>query len=47
MVTEYDIEMYSTHNEGYLLLLKDLLQPLRTKFTNIQFQYQKMCMLLN
>ena len=29
------IKMDSTHNEGKLLLLKDLLEPLRTKSINI------------
>ena len=29
-----NIEMYSTHNEGNLMLLKDLLKCYRIKFTN-------------
>ena len=37
----YDIEAYSTFNEGDLFLRKDLLEPLRTKFTNTRHQYQK------
>ena len=30
-----DIEVYSIHNEGNLLLLKNLLEPQRTKSSNI------------
>ena len=32
-----DIEMYSTHNEGKSLLLKDLLEPWQITFINIWF----------
>ena len=30
-----DIEMYSIHNEENLLLLKDLLEPQKTRFTKV------------
>ena len=33
--------------KGNLLLLKDLLEPERTKFISICLQYQKMCILIN
>ena len=33
------IEMYSTHNEGTLLLLRDLSELWMTKFTIIWLQY--------
>ena len=39
--------MYSTHNEGKFVVVKDLLEPLRTKFTNTRLQYQKMCILIS
>ena len=34
-LSQDDMEMYSTHNEGNLLLLRGLLDPEKTKFTNI------------
>ena len=37
-----DIEMYSTHNEGKSVLLKDLLEPWQKKFINI-WLYIKKC----
>ena len=36
-----DIEMYSTHNEGKSLLLKDLLEPWQITFINIWFYIKK------
>ena len=40
-----DVEIYSNIMKENLLLLKDLLQPLKLKlkFTNIWLQYWKMC----
>ena len=37
-----DIEIYSTHNEGKSVLLKDLLEPWQKKFINI-WLYIKKC----
>ena len=37
------IEIDSTHNEGKHVLLKDLLEPLRTNFVSIWPQNLKMC----
>ena len=41
------IEMYSTHNERNLLLLKDSLQTYIIKCINIWLQFQKMFVLTN
>ena len=41
-----DVEMHSTHNEGKLLLLKDLLKLQRIKITNTWLQYQNICILI-
>ena len=38
-----DIEMYSTHNEGKLYIAEKFIRTLRTVFTNIWLQYQKLC----
>ena len=42
-----DIEMNSIHNEENLLLLKDLSEHQRLKFTNTLLRYRKMCILIN
>ena len=43
-----DIEMYLTLNEGKpVVLLKDLLELYKAKFTNTWQLYQKMCILTN
>ena len=42
-----NIEMYSTHNEKNLLLVKDLLEPSRIKFINTWLQFRKMSILIN
>ena len=42
-----EVEMYSMHHEGNLLLLKDFLKPERIKFINTFLQYRKLCMLIN
>ena len=34
-------EMFSTHKKENLMLLKGLLEPLRTKFTDIWYEYKK------
>ena len=44
---ESDVKMQSVHNEKNLLLLKDLLEPLRIKSASISLQYQKTFILLN
>ena len=38
---DIDREMCFTHNEGYLLFLKNLLEPWKVKYTIIWLQYQK------
>ena len=47
MVTENNIGMYSTYNGRDYVVLKMLLEPLITKFTNIWLKYQKIGILIN
>ena len=47
LLQDNNIEIYSAHYEGNLLLLKDILELWKLKSANTWLQYQKICILIH